>query len=256
MQNITYFHTLAFYGSVTNGVADMQINMVNDQIVTPNSSNQALMPTQGQLRAGTGGSVNMQRIKINTPSLRVLGLPYIAPVNAGLTVPSPPNLWNPGRLGPTIPKSDAITIQVTQGGGAAENAYALLWLSFGRQEVPTGAEYRMRFTGTIAGVIGSWVNGPITLDSPLPAGVYAVTGLDVQGTNLVGARLAFPGSSWRPGVLGRNTLTGVPHQLFSSGELGTFGQFDSVNTPTLDIFVTGANAAQEGYIDLVRMGDR
>lgn len=254
--NTNFFHTLAFYGSVTNGVTDMQINLVADQVVTPNSSTQALMPQQGQLRAGAAGSANLQRVKINTPSLRVLGLPYIAPINASLTVPSPPNLWNPGRIGPTVPRADAITLQATQGGGAAENAWALLWLSFGRQEVPNGAEYRMRFTSTIAGVIGSWANGAITMESVLPAGRYAVTGLDVQGTNLVGARLVFPGGGWRPGVLARNTLSSVPNPLFQSGELGTFGEFDSVNTPGLDVFCTGANAAQEGYIDLVRTGDR
>lgn len=256
MQSSTYFHTIAFFGSVTNGVADVSIAMANDQIVTPNSSNQALMPQTGQLRAGAAGSATISRMKINTPSLRTLGLPYIAPVNTGLTVPSPPNIWNPGRIGPTIPKSDSIAMQGTISGGAPENAYALLWLSFGRQEIPNGPESRLRFTSTITGVAGSWVNGPITIEFPLPPGQYAVTGLDVQGTNLVGARLSFAGGGWRPGVLARNTLVAVPTPIFLSGELGVFGVFDSVNTPTMDIFATGANTAQEGYFDLVRIGDR
>lgn len=256
MVNQTYFHTVAFFGSITNGVADVQLNLVADQIVTPNSSSQMIMPQQGQLRLGTGGSANLQRLKINSASLRTLGLPYIAPVNAGLTVPSPPNVWDPGRMGPTIRKSDALFLQATQSGGVAENGYGLLWLYFGRQEIPQGDEYNMRFTGTITGSAGLWVNGPISLEQPLPAGVYAITGVDVQGTNLVAARFAFPGASWRPGVLCRNTLTSVPKEVFTRGDLGVFGTFDSVNTPSMDIFVTGANTAQEGYLNLVRLGDR
>lgn len=256
MVNQTYFHTILFYGSITNGVSNMAIAMANDQIVTPNSSNQALMPMQGQLRAGAVGSANMQRMRINTPSLRNVGLPYIAPVMGALTVASPPNVWDPGRIGPVIPKSDAISLEGTQGGGAAENAWALVWLAFGRQEIPQGVEYRLRATATVTCVAGTWVNGALTLDSTLPAGVYAVTGLDAQGTNLVGARMVFAGGGWRPGCLARNTLTSVPHQLFTRGDLGMFGQFDSVNTPTMDFASTGACTAQEVYMDLVRLGDR
>lgn len=256
MNNQTYFHTLAFFGSVTNGVANMAIAMVNDQIVTPNSSNQALMPMQGQLRAGVASSANLQRMRINTPSLRNIGLPYIAPINNALTVQSPPNIWDPGRLGPVIPKSDAISLEGTQGGGAAENAVAALWLSFGRQEIPQGPEYRIRFTATVTCVAGSWVNGAITFDTTLPAGVYAVTGFDAQGTNLYFARLVFAGGSWRPGCLARNTLASVQAPLFTRGDLGTYGTFDSVNTPTVDFLSTGACTAQEGYMDVVRIGDR
>lgn len=256
MQGQNYFHTLAFFGSVTNGVTDMQINMVSDQVVGPNSSNQAIMPQQGQLRAGVAGSANMQRMKINTPSLRTIGLPYIAPVNVGLTVPSPPNVWDPGRLGPVIPKSDAIALQATQGGGAAENAYAALWLAFGQQGIPTGPEYRIRATAAVTCVAGAWVNGALTLDSTLPAGLYAVTGLDAQGTNLLLARLVFSGGGWRPGCLARNALTSIQQPFFTRGDLGVYGTFDSVNTPTMDFLSGGACAAQEVYLDLVRMGDR
>ena len=256
MNNQTYFHTLAFFGSVTNGVANMAIAMVNDQVVGPNSSNQALMPQQGQLRAGVAGSANMQRMRINTPGLRTIGLPFIAPVNAGLTVPSPPNVWNPGRMGPVIAKSDAISLEGTQGGGAAENAYAALWLGFGRQEIIPGQEYRIQATAAVTCVAGTWVNGALTMSTTLPAGIYQVTGLDCQGTNLLLGRLVFSGGGWRPGCLARNALTSIQHPLFTAGELGAYGQFDSVNTPTMDFLSGGACTAQEVYIDLVRVGDR
>lgn len=257
MINQTFFHLAANYSaSVTNGVANFDLPAVNDDIFTRNTANHFILPEPGRLRAGVYYGTTAQRCRINTPVLRYVGLPYFAPVNLGVVAASPPNVWNAGEYGPAIPKADEIAIEVTQGAGAGEPGFVFSWFSFGRQEIPGGQEYRLRFTGAITGVTGAWVSGSLTPDATLPAGIYAITGLDVQGTNLLAARLIFAGGGWRPGCLARNTLAQVPHPMFTNGELGVYGQFDSVNLPNLQILVSGANTAQEIYMDVVRRSDR
>jgi hypothetical protein len=86
--------------------------------------------------------------------------------------------------------------------------------------------------------------------------VYEIVGMDVFGTNLLGARLIFAGGGWRPGVLARNAVASVPNEMFLDGDVGALGQFDSVTLPQLEIYVEAANSAQEIYWDIVRLGDR
>jgi hypothetical protein len=254
--NETFFHLCAFSGSIAQLTADLQIPAVSDQIFTRNSANNFILPQPGKLRLATGLSANLQRWRINTPSLRQIGLPYLAPVNVSATIPSPVNVYNPGEFGPTIPQADEIQSDATQGGAAAEVVNIFHWYQFRRQEVPVGVEYKLRLTATITGITNGWANGTMSPGNTLPAGIYAVTGLDVVGTNILAGRLIFAGGGWRPGCLARQSLGQIPRPEFDNGELGSYGTFDSVNLPNLEIFCVGANASQEIYMSVVRVGNR
>jgi hypothetical protein len=67
--------------------------------------------------------------------------------------------------------------------------------------------------------------------------------------------VGFRGDHSRPGATGRPTVSGVPHSIFTDGRLGVFGEFNSVAMPQLEIYAEAANSVQEGYLDLVRVGD-
>lgn len=254
--NQAFMHLCAFRASVTNGVANFALTPVQDNVLTITGTTQFLVPEPMQLRAGIVKGATIQRGRINTPSLRYINLPYIAPVDVGLTVASPPNVADFGEFGPTLPTADGISVEVTMSAGAPEVDCALLLLRKGIRSVAPGQEYRVRFVGAITAVAGSWAAGIMTPDSTLPAGVFAINGMDAQGTNLIAARLIFPGGGYRPGCLARNALTSIKHPLFTNDELGIYGTFDSVNVPSLEIYAEGANTAQELYLDLVRIGDR
>jgi hypothetical protein len=249
------FHLAAFRGSVTNGTTNTAIAGVPDQAMTRDASGNFLAPPQSSIRFAAAGGINLQRERINTPSLREVALPYIDPVNQTLAVPSPPNLADFGPVG-IIPRAvDSISVEATHSDAAPQVMYAMVLFQFGRQEQQAGKEYRTRFTATITGSAGTWQSGGITLDQVLPAGIYQVTGLDVFGTNLLGARLIFPGAAYRPGILARNAVNSVPHPAFTDGRLGVYGEFNSAFMPQLEIYVEAANTAQEGYMDLVKIGD-
>lgn len=256
MDTKTYFHLAAFRGSVTNGTVNTAIAGVLDNILARASSNNFLAPPGGRIRAAYAGGVNASRARINTPALRQVGLPYIAPLNTGVTAPSPPNMADFGDNGPLPAEADEISVESTHTDVAAQIQFALMWLKFGRKEQAGGQEYRVRGTAAITGVVGSWASGAITLDQVLPSGIYQIVGMDAFGTNLLGARLIFQGGGWRPGVLARNAVNNIPHPIFTNGALGVFGEFDSVAMPQLEIYVEAANSSQEVYLDLIRLGSR
>lgn len=256
MDNRTYFHLSAFRGSVTNGTTNTAIAGVLDNILSRSANNNFLAPDKSQIVAAVSGGVNASRARINTPAVRQVALPMIAPMSTGVAAINPQNWAYYGSGGPRPQPADEVSVEYTHSDAAPQIGFALMWWVFGRKQPQPGTLYRVRWTATITGVTGSWASGALTFDQTLPSGVYEIQGMDAFGTNLLGARLIFPGGGWRPGVLAHNTLSTQPIEDFTDGTLGAFGQFDSVNVPQLEVYVEAANTAQEGFLDLVRIGDR
>lgn len=253
MDNRTYFHLAAFRGSVTNGTTNTAIAGVNDNALAKSSTGAFFAPGGCKIIAAEAGGVNASRSRINSPAFRNVGLPYIAPLNTGVTAPSPPNIADYRPQGFRPAETDEISVEATHTDAAAQIQYALLWLAFSRKEPSPGDALRLRFTSTITGVVGSWASGALTLDQNVPAGDYQIIGMDVFGTNLLGARLVFTGGGWRPGVLARNAVGSVPEEMFLNRSMGVFGEFNNTAIPQLEIFVEAANSAQEGYLDVVKI---
>jgi hypothetical protein len=254
VDNNTYFHLAAFRGNVVNGTTNTAIAGVADPQLAKSPTGGFFAPPGGRIYAALAGGVNASRARINTAKCREVGLPYIAPLNTGVTIPSPPNMAVYGDNGVTPNPTDELIVESTHTDVAAQIQYAAMILKFGFKQQAAGQEYRLRFTSTITGVIGSWASGAITFDQQVPAGTYQIVGLDVFGTNLLLARLLFIGGGWRPGVPARNAVNSVPHPLALSGVLGPYGEFSNTAIPQLEIYCEAANAAQEGYIDVIRIG--
>jgi hypothetical protein len=256
MDNKTYFHVAEFRGSVTNALLNVPIAGVLDNILSKSVSGNFLAPDGSRIWGAVSGGVNALRARINTPAVRMVALPQIAPMGTGVTATNPQNLSVYGYTGPKPAPADEIAVEYTHSDIAPQIGWALMWMTFGRKQAQPGIVYRVRFTGAITGVVGSWASGALTFDQTLPSGIYEIQGMDAFGANLLGARLIFPGGGWRPGIIAHNTLSTVPREEFTEGDLGVFGQFDSVNVPQLEIYVEAANTVQEGFLDLVRIGDR
>lgn len=255
MVSQTFFHLAAYRGSVGAGLTNVDIAAVNDGVLTL-TNNHFLVPQEAQLLFAAGFGVNMTRLLLNTPSLRYVGLPSIWPINNVVTVPSPFNLFKGGDFPLKLPKADEIAIQASQNDAGAQQMAALVAFGFNPPAAPSGTRYRLRATATITGVVGAWANGSLTMDTTLPAGIYALVGMQVMAANVLGARLIFPGASFRPGVIPVAADQNITQSIFVDGTLGVFGQFENVNLPNLEIFLgSGANAAQEIFLDVVRMGN-
>lgn len=248
----SYFHTCCYYGSVANGTTLVDVPLVNDQILT-RANNHAILGQPAKLLQVASLSTTLQRVRLNTPSARYVSLPYMQPVNASATIPTVPSIAKFGFNPLTIPRADEVAFEAVHGGAGAENVVIAVWFGFAFRDVPPGQRYRVRATASITASAGTWQNGSITLDNTLPAGDYAIVGLDVLGTNLFAARLILQGESWRPGCLCRDSEADVPDSSFTDGTLGQYGQFNSINTPNLEILSVGANTSQTVYMDLIRI---
>jgi hypothetical protein len=251
----TYWHLAAYSASLTNNSTLTPVAALVDQVLTRTTANNYILPQPGRLMGIYSAGVSITDAQINTPSLRYVGLPFVAFLNAALTIPSPPALTWWGDMGPPIPKVDEIQMLHSLGGAAPEQEFDLLWFKFATVPPAAGPIYRLKFTATITAVANAWTTGAISPFSTLPQGIYDVVGMDCVGANLVAARLIFPGSFFRPGCLGRQSASSIPSYLFTAGNLGTWGTFASVNLPNLEILATGANTAQTLFLDLIRRGD-
>lgn len=257
-KNQSFWHLCMYSGSVAAGSSFASVAAINDGLLTRLTANSFTLPETGKVRFACSIGTDLQRVRLNTPSFRYVGLPVLAPINQGTTIPSPVNVYDPQEMGPSIPKADEISIEAVHSNVGAQTVTTALAFTFGnaQPQTPIGPTYRIRYTGTIAAVVGAWASGSITPDTTLPAGVYAICGMDVMGDDLVAGRLIFSNGGYRPGVVARQLIQNIPHPLFTSRELGVFGFFDSINTPNLEIFALAANATQEVYLDLIRVSDR
>lgn len=255
MQNESYFHVGAFASVTGAAITNTALAVVPDGILTTSGTTGFLVPSEAKLVLATALGATLTRTRLNTPSLRYVGLPSLTPINVSATVPSPVNVYNATDSPIALPKVDTITIEASD--TAIDNITALMWLMFNRREVPSGKRYRLRGTAAITGVLNAWANGAITLDQVLPQGQYAIVGMDLVAANVLAGRLVFAGSGYRPGCLARNAVGSIMHPIFTDGRLGCYGVFENANLPNLEILLGagGASAAQEVFLDVIRLGD-
>lgn len=248
----TYFHTAAYRGAVGAGLTDVDIAAVNDGQLTIANSHFVLQD-RARLVWAAGFGVNLSRLLLDTPKMRIVGLPSLVPINVVATVPNPVNVVDMHEWQVLLDKVDEIAVKASSTDAGAQTMTAVVGFQFAYKQPAAMPSYRIRLTGAITAVAGSWVNGTMTLQQSIPRGTYQVAGMDVVGTNLLAARLQFAGSGWRPGVIARNAVSSVPHPMFQSSAMGVFGEFDSINLPNLEILSGGANTSQEIFLDLIQI---
>ena len=131
---------------------------------------------------------------------------------------------------------------------------------------PKGEGYWLRFTSSTATQSLKWTVITPSFDQSFPSGTYCVTGLEFLSPTAVAARVVFPGSVLRPGVVAQvgsiftgSTSAGLArtHRCFYDGSFGAFGTFQTSAPPSIEIFSVSADNAntQEGYLRVVRIGD-
>ena len=139
------------------------------------------------------------------------------------------------------------------GAGGAERSSAFAWLTDGNFPAVQGRAFTARATNATTLVAFTWVNGALTFADVLPAGRYAVIGMRARSATLLGARLVFPGSAYRPGCVGLDAVADIDDPIFRHGTLGSWGEFDQTSPPTVDFFAVTTDSAQTVDLDLIRV---
>lgn len=256
------FHTLAFYEAITNASIYAEVSGVFDPVVPMDAASRFLIQQDLRIDKAYASGVNLTAARIQAPTLLSLAYPEIYPANDTADVPTVDTVVDYYGHGPVIPRNDPLSVAVSRGGADAQPCVCALWMRKQFTPAPAGPSYKFPYTFTITLVAGSWTAGTLTAVQQLPTGLYAVIGAQVLCNDAILARFVFPAQQsvpeqqvMRPGVLVQDAYGDLTlMDPFGPGKMGTFGVFDSVAPPSIEILGDAAGAESGlAYLDLVRI---
>lgn len=247
------FHCLGFFENITQDVETDIQPIVDDIFVIQN--NHFLPQVDRNLMWAAFLATDGVTARIITPSLRQVTTPFIRPVSTSLLPGNQVNVAdyraNPLRLRGL----EELQVNAEQTSAGAADVVIMMGLEVTPiSPMPSGDVYTLRGTGTTTVTANAWSTVAITWQDTLPAGNYAVVGL--QGNSVTGyaARLIFEDQWPRPGGLLTQAEDAATHQMFMKGGLGIWGRFNSNRMPVVQYYCASADTAQVIYIDLIRVG--
>lgn len=245
-------HFVCQYASVPNGTTYGDLVAVADQS-TNIFNNKYTFPEDRRLTASYMIGNGISAGRVTTPMLRLISYPEIYPLQSAASPGNLPPVNFYGDSGPAILRNDELAAQASNSSGGAVDTYCGMWTTTGRRSPPTGMITAARTTAAITQVVNAWASGPLTFVQQLPSGKYAVVGFGVQSAGALFARLIFPGQMDRPGVIAQQAAGEYDWPIMRNGGMGLLGEFWTYAPPQLEVFATGAGAAQVAVLDLVKV---
>lgn len=200
------------------------------------------------------GGTTLSRVRFNSPKFRQINPNYLRPISAFAVPANNDNMiiLPPGKL--VVRGLEELVAEISTNAVGPARTTLVMGLQANMVPIPSGDIYNFRFTGTTTLVANVWTSVPITFETLPPVGTYAVIGAECQSTNGQAFRLTFDGQYYRPGLPMLTSLTN--RQLWAGyyGTLGVWGYFRTTNLPRLECLANAADTAQEGYLEVVRVG--
>lgn len=247
------FHLLGFYtASLASAASNTALGSMTDQAWTFDATGY-FMPDNYRLWMAYAGNDALNALRINQPSLQVPFYPYIDPVSLTLLPANVPPLYKAFEFGLELRRNEYLRMEASRDVVAASACAALAWIGKQRKTPSPGPRRTLRFTSAITIAAGTWALGTFTPATTLPDGEYEIVGLNMYGTNLLAARIAFTTGGMRPGVICQGAQGEWNQPAIDRNELGSFGSFINTVLPNIELFGAGAGSAQIGYLDLVKI---
>lgn len=273
------FHLLAYTGTPGVNAANFDLTAAVDQEITARNGHYTFTEKYKSL-AEFYLETSALRASYFIPTWNQYTRQNIWPPNRVIVTPTNPQLdWRLLR-NLVFPQNEEIQLQVSNNLGAAtEQATVFIWIAPAdgswNQTFPKAAklretdpteelECRINFT-TNTIVANSWSGlTALTFEQSLRGGVYAVMGVQLQGTGIQAFRLVFPrafnymGRRMRPGTLCSQAIGDVPMdftpwQQFVWGEWGRFSTFE---LPQMEFWSNvGGAIAVEGRLWLTYLSE-
>lgn len=247
------FGLLAWSQSVDSAGALTPLAALADQSVRVNG-NDIIVPTGLQnLVAYYGLGPSISRGQLVSPSLRRYLNPEISPLDVN-ALPTPPIGFSDISENPILlDAEEALDANFAETAAGASRGTIAAWLADGPIERVSGDIRTVRVTATTTLVANAWTNGAITFDQTLPAGTYQCVGARFFSTNGQLFRMVFVGGQWRPGALMMQSATQDDPDSMRYGKFGIWGEFRHNTPPTIDWLANGADTAETGVIDLIKI---
>lgn len=260
-------HTIAYSQTFAAPQTDVDFPAVTDPSVTVTAANHVFFPVPVQIMVAYANALLIQRVRISTPSLKPVTRPLIRPLEQAAAPSSRPQLSEFFRDPINIKALEEIQLLYTTTTAVAERGFVILTVGDNVRTIAPGELYVLRATTAFTAVANAWTAGALVLDDVLAPGRYQIVGMEAIQATLEAARLIFPGAPYgqgqimpqvRPGVVGLPSLGAQGTRYFRFGYLGSFGEFENVAPPVVEILNSAAVANPEVYLDIisVRQGAR
>ena len=261
-------HLLAYENALTSTSSFTKMTPASDTLVYVDGTNKTVqVPQTNLLVAAYSYGANFLLAQIQTPSLKANRVPIewgemdttaTQPIN---TVGAIPPLQYFGDTPIPLQIGEPLEVDYT-GGGTAVGTVGV-WLSDGNPGLKVSGNFLpgVRATSATTLTANAWTTCSLTFDNQLPAGGYAVVGMEAFSATGVLARVALPGSGFRMGVIAGPITVSTRDRLFRAGRFantvpGTYeswGAFVSTAPPQVEFFAGAADTSEIVYLDLVKV---
>lgn len=189
-----------------------------------------------------------------TPSLRLIGTPYIRPPIPALVPGTIPAIQDFSSNQVQLAALEEVEILANQAsGGSIQSTFLVAFDPGAIGPVPSGPIYCFQGTSVTAAVANTWTQLAMTWQQSLPVGQYAMIGAEYIATNAQAARFTFQGQNLRPGCLGASLNSNKPVQAMIDGSFGVWGTFANYAMPIVQVLNNGTDAVHTVYVYLIRI---
>ncbi len=241
----------------TSSVASGALNQVTSLYsgVTPTLNSGFQCPVLSNLGYVYGASLTAQRAQIQAPSLRPLPYPDFVAVNIGAGLFESP-VRGVDMMHHPIPLNYTEEVDGFWKTGTTHVAYLLISFTDGPvQPPPPGRIFTAHATASVTLTAGAFTTVSFAFDQALPAGMYALVGCRVySATAVVFKMIPAMGPLWQPGGIGVQAYDGLEPPKQRLGGWGTWLTFQQNVPPSVNLFATAADTAEEMWMDLVKVG--
>lgn len=246
------FTLVAFYETTGAAVALGEIDPCDDDHITV-GKDLIVVPSLNNVLAAMAFGLTMARAQLASPSIRKLGYHELPKVSLAANPIPGTDRFNDFSEAP-IPLIHGESLKMRVTNAAGDLVQGFVWLSDGSVLRVKEPSRTILYTGTTVTPAGAWTAVPLTATQTLPAGRYAIIGMEViTATVQHAARLILIGHPWRPGVPTNLIATADLNDRFRNGNMGVFGEFEFDQPPQLQIMGTGASGAVLLYLDIVQI---
>lgn len=226
---------------------------IPDQHLVTNGDDIIVPELYDKLMGIFAAGITINRAQVSSPSLRKTLIVDGKNLNIGAEPLSPPPFIDLFENPRQLKASEGLRVLATQGSAGAEVERIIVMLGDGKIEPVSGEIMTVRCTGATTLVAAVWNLVPLTFTQQLEAGRYQIVGARFEAAGCIAGRLIIPGSPWRPGAIGTDSITDVPADRFANAKTGIWGEFSHSFPPQAEFLSLSADTAEVVYLDLVKI---
>jgi hypothetical protein len=246
------FHLLGYTQSQDSAIlvpaaalADQSLQVNGNDIIVPNDLTNVIF--------AYALGPNVTRAQLVAPSLRRMFNEEIFPVDTNAIATDQRLISFFGNSPLLLDPGEPLEGWMAEGAAGASRVTILAAIADAPPIPVVGDVHAIRVTSTGAAVANAWTNITLTFNDVLPSGTYALVGAALQSATMQAFRFVFKGGSYRPGAIGSALISSRVMEQFRNGGMGSWGEFENLTPPSVDVLCNAADASFQGVLDLIQL---